>query len=83
MLLIMNYLLKHYKPILTTLLIAVVIFGIGTDVWAAGSCKIAEDTSDGMYATSILIHLMAWAWSIPAILAGELMSNDLIYGQIV
>lgn len=26
---------------------------------------------------------MAWAWSIPAVLAGELMSNDLVYGQLV
>jgi hypothetical protein len=86
----MNYLLKHYKPILTTLLIAVVIFGVGGTVWAEGGAEVAcganqalEKTWDMTVIASLLIHLMAWAWSIPAVLAGELMSNDLVYGQIV
>lgn len=86
----MNYLLKYYKPILTTLLIAVVIFGVGGTVRAEGAAEVAcganqalEKTWDMTVIASLLIHLMAWAWSIPAVLAGELMSNDLVYGQIV
>ncbi len=86
----MNYLIKHYKPILTTLLIAVVVFGLGGTVWAQNASDVAcgaeqalEKTWDLTVIASLLIHLMAWAWSIPAVLAGELMSNDLVYGQIV
>lgn len=82
----MKYILKYYKPIVTILLIAVVVFGIGGDVWAvwesAGNNAI-ESTSEFSYLSSVLVHLMSWAWSIPAMLAGELMSNDLIYGQLV
>lgn len=82
----MKYILKYYKPIVTILLIAVVVFGIGWDVWAvwesAGEAGI-NATNQTTYLASVLVHLMSWAWSIPAMLAGELMSNDLIYGQLV
>lgn len=83
---IMKYILKYYKPIVTILLIAVVVFGIGWDVWAvwesAGERGI-DATNQTTYLASVLVHLMSWAWAIPAMLAGELMSNDLIYGQLV
>lgn len=84
----MNHILKYYKPILTVIVAGLVVFGVGIQAWAAdwwvcNSTQAIEQVGEFAYLTSIVIHLMSWAWSIVAIVAGELMSNDLIYGEIV
>ncbi len=86
----MNFLLKHYKPILTTLLIAVVVFGFGESAWAAWDVIVQcwwdaaiEENGSSIFLMSLFLNFISRAWMIPAVLAGELMSNDLIYGQLV
>jgi hypothetical protein len=85
-----NYLLKHHKLILTTLLIAVAVFGFGGHVWAAWESIVQcwwnaaiEENGTGIFFMSLFLNFISWAWMIPAVLAGELMSNDLVYGQLV
>ena len=73
---------KHklpYSKILFTLLLSIIIFGVGWCVWAADPTVV----SDVSYVSTFFVSLMSWAWTIPAIVAWELMSNDLIYWQLL
>lgn len=40
-----------------------------------------EDRSDFLETADLLMRFLSWAWIVPASIAGELMTNEVIYGK--
>ncbi|MBS8122499.1 hypothetical protein [Candidatus Vampirococcus lugosii] len=69
--------LKNNKSFL--LIIFVIFFLMPSFVFASGG----EDTDFLIKFLNSLISLFSWFWIIPSIIAGTLMTNELVYGELM
>ena len=64
-------------------MLGILLFLLVPDMVFASNHESAADSQKAKYDIYVMIlKVLSWAWIVPASIAGKLMTNDLVYGQI-